>query len=185
MLKKIYNLFFREGSFFKSYDFFNTKISLENPQPWLTLSCIRFLDNYLKNNPKSKILEIGGGNSTLYFKKNGYNVKTIESDLRFKDYLKDILEKAKFNIDFIDEIGEELFDIIIIDSFDQRLEYLRQAVHKITKNGFIILDDSERYDLKNLGIKNLKQITFYGLKKESYMENETKILFFNDEFLKI
>lgn len=185
MLKKIYNLFFREGSFFKSYGFFNTKISLENPQPWLTLSCIKFLDTYLKNNPKSKILEIGGGNSTLYFKKNGFNVKTIESDLKFKSHLKNILQKANYDIDFIDEIGEEFFDIIVIDSYEQRLEYLKKAVHKITKNGFIILDDSERYDLKNLGIKNLKQITFYGLKKESYMENETKILFFDDEFLKI
>ena len=185
MLKKLYNLFFREQSYFKSYGFFNTKISSENPLPWLTLPCIKFLDNYLKNNPKSKILEIGGGNSTLYFKKNGYNVKTIESDLKFKNYLKNILYEANYKVSFIHEIGEELFDILIIDSFDQRLEYLKQAVHKITKNGFIILDDSERYDLKNLGIQNLKQINFYGLKKESYMENETKILFFNDEFLKI
>ena len=78
MLKKIYNLFFREGSFFKSSGFFNTKISLENPQPWLTISCIRFLDTYLKNNPKSKILEIGGGNSTLYLIKMDIMLKQLK-----------------------------------------------------------------------------------------------------------
>ena len=60
--------------------FFNTEISFKNPKPWLTLSCVRFLEEFLKLNPNSKILEIGGGNSTLFFKKNGYNIKTIESD---------------------------------------------------------------------------------------------------------
>ena len=86
---------------------------------------------------------------------------------------------------FINDPGEDIFDIIIIDSHNDRLKYLKKILENLSKNGFVILDDSERYDLKNLGIKNLKEITFYGLKKESLMENQTKILFFNDAFLNI
>ena len=183
--RSIYNLFVKKTSYFKINDFFNTKISFKNPKPWLTLSCVRFLEEFLKLNPKSKILEIGGGNSTLFFLKNGYNVKTIESDDSFKNFLIQLLKIENLKNTFIKDPGEDVFDIIIIDSHNDRLKYLKKILKNLSKNGFVILDDSERYDLKNLEIKNLKEITFYGLKKESLMENQTKILFFNDVFLKI
>lgn len=183
--KKIYNLFVKKSSYFKINDFFNTEISFKNPKPWLTLSCVRFLEEFLKLNPNSKILEIGGGNSTLFFKKNGFNVKTIESDDSFKNFLIKLLKIENLENTFINEPGENIFDIIIIDSHNDRLRYLKEILKNLSKNGFIILDDSERYDLNSLKIKNLKEITFYGLKKESLMENQTKILFFNDDFLKI
>lgn len=54
--------------------------------PWLTPRCIDFLNNIFKWLPatisttKINVLEIGGGNSSLYFLSKGCNVVTIESE---------------------------------------------------------------------------------------------------------
>lgn len=93
--------------------------------------------------------------------------------------MKNIIKNNNFKHSFISS-PEKIYDIIIIDSCEDRIKYLKELVPFLSPNGFFVLDDSERY---KIDIPNIKEITFFGLKKESFVENETKILFFNSEFL--
>jgi len=52
--------------------------AIDQMLPWMSWSAIEFLETEIQ--PRTKVFEWGGGGSTLFFKKMGCCVTTIESD---------------------------------------------------------------------------------------------------------
>lgn len=72
----------------------NSKTSLHYKLPWINFQAIAFLENELK--PKQKIVEFGGGGSTLFFLTKGCEVTTIEHDEKWFKEISSAIEKDGF-----------------------------------------------------------------------------------------
>lgn len=149
------------------------KINLRTT-PWLTSETIRFLNNLLRWYPlyvkrKINILEIGSGNSTLFFLgKPDVSIYSFESDSDYLNFIKNTsilagastklidqkvinnkylkYNKDKLNLIFTKRILNHVlnnvnFDIVIIDGFDRK-----SAVEKIIRNNninqLVVIDDT-------------------------------------------
>jgi hypothetical protein len=66
-------------------DRFRPESPIEQGLPWLSWPCIDFLNAYLK--PNQKVIEYGGGGSTLFFLKKGCSLVTVESSQEWADSL--------------------------------------------------------------------------------------------------
>jgi hypothetical protein len=153
--------------FYTKKSFFNKKEPLDLELPWISLKCIHFLNNFLTKN--HKVLELGGGGSTIYFSKKVRSVTCFESydnwakkiklkskslnlrniDLRVLPYIPDSLLEFK-NSSFFKSISESKFDVIFIDNFENDLQIrpccFYEAEKSIKRGGIIIIDDSWRYE---------------------------------------
>ena len=130
------------------------------PVPFLVVDAIRFLDSIVQ--PGMQVLELGGGNSTLWFLKKGADVITVEHSAEWADYiLKFIDSNAEISrkghlqmeiksggntISFIENQPDKAFDIILIDCANEhtrRNECVRAARNKVKKGGWMIIDNSD------------------------------------------
>ena len=142
--------------------YFESKNSpiMSKPVPFLTMDAIRFLDSLIR--PGLKILEIGGGNSSLWFLERGVNLLTYEHN---HDWAMMVLEEVKrhpehyhaerFNLRImqgtdvlkdLEKLDDRHFDIILVDSmndFTRRTECIRVAKSKVKEGGWIVLDNSD------------------------------------------
>jgi FkbM family methyltransferase len=160
----------------------------DEPLPWFTYPAISFLGNL--NLQGTKILELGAGNSTFWFAKQGAIVRSIESNFDFYSKMK---TEAPSNVNLIFEKNLEQLSnfnqllseaqIVVIDSIHRihDTEHLYSEMKKLTVNNlqFIIFDNSERYPklIKSLTEKlNLIQIDFIGLGPINDYEWSTSIL---------
>lgn len=146
------------------------KSTLNISLPWISFGAIDFLDEYLKHK-NCKVLELGGGGSTLFFAKRAESVTCLESDENwFSDisvYIKNLgvtntsiicktydkydpegFERSLFFKE-LEELDSQLYDIIFIDNMDENDFYRPKCFgvleKKIKKGGIIIVDDSWRY----------------------------------------
>ncbi|NCC71040.1 FkbM family methyltransferase [bacterium] len=165
--------YLKEVGWFKSY---RKKESIDKngqPIPWLTYSCIAFLEERLNEN--MEIFEYGSGNSTLWFANKCKNVTSVEYDKNWYEKIKkiapkntNILFERKETNNYIKSISStnKKYDVIIIDGRN-RGKCMKESINHLKDNGIIILDDSERQIYQN-GIKflknnNFKEITFTGM----------------------
>jgi hypothetical protein len=155
--------------------------------PWYNFELISFLNNFIK--PEFNIFEYGGGNSTLYYSQLAKNVCTIETKKEWFDFV--ISNKTNNNIEiklcenlpnFSKEIGNfdiKMFDIIIIDSRD-RAKCLEDCLAFLKQDGVIILDNSERENLKLPKMKlintGFNERLFVGVRKDGILS--TSSIFF-------
>ena len=143
------------------------------PIPWLTYSFLDFLDGRLTK--KLNIFEYGAGNSTLYYAKYVHTVTSIEHDQGWYDRIKNqmptnvsIKNISLDNDEYINAILQEnqLFDIVIVDA-RKRVSCCKNAIHKLSESGIILLDDSERSDyqpaIEFLIAQGFKHIPFSGI----------------------
>jgi hypothetical protein len=96
--------------------------------PWFTDGAVCFLNNLFKwyhdfIGSKVKVLEFGGGNSTLYFLSKNCRVLTVESDEKFVNNLYDLVisnGKTVKIIDGVDGLGEFISntDLLILKASD-------------------------------------------------------------------
>ena len=133
---------------------------LHNPVPFLTMDAIRFLDSMIR--PGVRVLEVGGGNSSLWFLERGVNLTTYEHDLEWGMMVLNEVKQnpmhyheERFNLkmmqgrDTINDLGKlpkQSFDILLIDSMNdhtRRIECLRVATQKVKPGGWIVLDNSD------------------------------------------
>lgn len=122
-----------------------------NPIPWLTYSFLDFLDGRL--NKSISLFEYGAGNSTYFFAKQVKSVKSVESDKEWYNKMKnDLPDNADISFVPLGNNGtypgaillEPIrFDMVLIDG-RERVASLRNAVEKLSEQGVIVLDDSER-----------------------------------------
>lgn len=175
-----YKMFFYESSYF-----FKRKIiqyskkdlyELDKDEilPWLPLPLVEFLD--VKLNENFNIFEFGAGLSTIWFLSKNQNVFSIDSNKEFIDSLfVGDLRKYKSNIVIEDNIEAfsdipfdrpSKFDIIFIDA-EQRFECAKNSLSRLSSNGVIILDNSDRLEYKNIfdfySKNGFREITFTGI----------------------
>ena len=131
--------------------------------PWLTPNCINFLNNLFKWLPASivpaklNVLEVGGGNSSLYFLSKGCKIVTIESDDNYIADLRNTATAAGFSVDICTANNQECFieqsiaDLIIIKATD--ISEIAKSV--LLKNYDIFINDGiSRHEFLEFYIEN-------------------------------
>jgi hypothetical protein len=132
--------------------------------PWLTPNCINFLNNLFKWLPAStspaklNILEVGGGNSSLYFLSKGCKIVTIESDDNFIEVLRNAATAVGFSVDICTANNQTSF----IDQSSADLKIIKATnISEIEKS--VLLKD---YDIFiNDGISRHEFLEFYIINK--------------------
>ena len=159
-----------------------------NPIPWITYPFIEFINGRL-----NKILEVfewGSGNSTLWYASKVKALTSVEHDKKWfekiknsmpdnvKIFYQELAYGGKYS-KYPNIIGKN-FNIIIVDGRD-RVNCLRNAIDAITKDGVIILDDSERKQYKkgiHFLVKNeFKRIDFWGFSPGLFYRKCTSIFY--------
>ena len=121
---------------------------MPNPVPFLVMDAIRYLGEMVK--PDMKVMELGGGNSSLWFLSKGAKLTTYEHDIHWAQMVYDTVDKnpSKYNQDKFDlrvmkgastlndmiKQDDASYDIILIDSmneFTRRNDCIRIAMKKI------------------------------------------------------
>lgn len=146
--------------------------------PWLGRSVIDFIVPRLRKN--FKVFEWGAGNSTLFWSQYVKEVVSVEYDSEWYEQMKKVIPsnvKLKFceleyGGEYCKKVLEEnyTFDIILIDGRD-RVRCVYSAIERLSEDGIIIWDNSEReyykegYDfLRKLGFKRIELSSIiYGL----------------------
>ena len=154
-----------------------TKSSL----PWMPYNAIFELHSIIKKD--SIVLETGTGGSTFFFLKRCKSLISIEHD---KSWIKKVMsEYKKFKnkdswdlvhrnlkcnqnsqtspyLEYLESLNDHHFDLISIDG-RLRSESLKIASKKVKRNGYILLDNSDREEYSD-GINFLNKLGF--IKKE-------------------
>ncbi len=166
------------------------------PIPWYSYPCLDFL-RYRSYEGK-RILEFGGGQSSLWWAKRAEQVVVFEGD---KDWYDKIKETMPPNVDIhlvsIDspekctsEVNNKLdaensgkFDIIIIDGL-YRSAMIGIAIEVMADSGAIICDDADGYGFYE-GFKNsgLNRVDFFGYAPCVVLPRCTSIFFGPRSFL--
>jgi FkbM family methyltransferase len=159
------------------------------PLPWFSYPATSFLGNL--NLSGMKILELGSGNSTLWFANQGAVVTSIESNFEYYSEIKtkmpaDVHLIFERNLEYLTNFPQLLAEaeIVVIDSIHRIYDtgILYSEMTKLAENNLqvIIFDNSERYPrmIKSLSAKlNLIQVDFIGLGPINDYEWSTSILF--------
>jgi hypothetical protein len=194
-LDQLWILFFSKDSFLKHTGWFKSTFSrksigqFKEKLPWFTYPIIKFLENRL--NKDFRVLEFGGGNSTLWFSEKVGKIHTIENEAFWFNYMKNnVPENAEIELIPINlklsysEMtflpldqpssysfggGESIYDIIIIDGVD-RVNCIVNSYQKLSQNGVFIIDntDTNYYNQLNYGYeflrkKGFKRLDFWGM----------------------
>jgi predicted O-methyltransferase YrrM len=133
---------------------------MRKPVPFIVLDAIKFLDGLIR--PGLRVLELGGGNSSLWFLDKGVNLYTYEHDVNWAQMVLGKVRsdpgrfnEARFNlkvmqgtetINDLSKLDNEFFDIVLIDSmndFTRRNDCIRAALKKIKPGGWLVLDNSD------------------------------------------
>ena len=159
------------------YKSFNTKTSVDKkgePIPWCTYSFIKFIEPRLKKT--FNVFEYGCGNSTIWYAKRVNSIKAIEHNQNWRNtismelpsnayvYFKEFSINGDYAKAILNEENE--FNIIVIDGID-RNNCLKYSLRKITSDGIIVFDNSEREEYNEsypiLESAGFRRVDFWGL----------------------
>jgi hypothetical protein len=143
--------------------------------PWLPFSLIDALERQLQTN--SKVLEFGGGGSTLWFAERVSEVITIEHDPEWYRQISAAVEgvpscsvlfrssEADYAeyVDAVHGFADSEFGVALVDG-RQRVRCFEAAMPKVCSGGWIVLDDSsrERYQPAFDLARDWTRMTFEG-----------------------
>jgi hypothetical protein len=165
-----------------------------NPLPWMTYSCIWFLESSLPTG--LDILEYGSGYSTLWFSeaKQASHVIAVERKPEWQSIMQ---RRAGENVDIVrasvDEgytavgDGYSRFNVIVNDGV-KRPEIAARIPDWITDDGIVIWDDWDGYtdsDAAPLTNRGFRYIEFRGLKPGAAEKNSTAVFYRNENILGI
>ena len=139
--------------------------------PWLTYSFIRFIE--LRLNKRMKVLEYGSGYSTLWWASKCGSILSIETSDEWFDYVSKIT-KDTHNVSIVKRDNDtdivhidDGYDIVIVDNSGDRNRNVKESLDLLSKNGVLVLDDSERYEYEEginyLISKGFRKLDFEGL----------------------
>lgn len=133
---------------------------LDRPVPRLVVEAITFLSTILT--PGMRVLEIGGGNSTLWFLQQNVNLLTIEHLSGWADLIQhhinshaDIYQNKQFKLEIehgedaislIQNLPDRSFDVVLVDSMNRyisRNQCVQASRSKVREGGWLILDNSD------------------------------------------
>lgn len=166
------------------------------PLPWYTYPCIHFLQ--FRDFQGKKVLEFGGGQSTLWWAGRAERVVTLDPSGPWCERLKTLVpanvtlheipmdspaacvEKVNAVFD-ANEYGP--FDVIVIDGM-YRYEMIEIALRLRSETGVVIADDAEIHGFHE-GFKpsGLQRIDFFGHQPAAFLPHCTSIFFDRESFL--
>lgn len=165
----------------------------ELPIPWWTYASIQYVDQTISTD--SRILEIGGGNSSLYWMGRGNQLVTLETDpdwinaltrdQRFDMKKHKIIHIPKENLSSISrELDNQLFDVVINDGSGDRASIGEYLATKVAEKGMLIWDNSDRESdsnaIKHLKLNGWKSLEFYGIGPINAYAWRTTLLYRSD-----
>lgn len=158
--------------------------------PWCTYSYTYFIEKKLSKG--LRLFEYGCGHSTLFYSRLNLKCYGVEDNINYapknNKNIKIYIKKNKK--DYIEAISlsKIKFDIIIVDG-KYRNECLYKAVEFLTEKGIIVLDNSDRVNLKKgitfLISNKFKQLDFKGITPQNFYESQTSIFYKNKNCLGI
>ncbi|XMB85155.1 O-methyltransferase [Mycoplasmatota bacterium WC44] len=175
------------------------KYALENNVPIIEEDGLKFIQDYIKENNVTRILEIGTaiGYSSINFAILGKDifVKTLERNKDMFSYAKMAVShfemEKQIELSFGDALDTEVdgeFDLIFIDAAKaQYIKFFEKFKHNLSKNGVIICDNLNFHgiihkDNDEISSRDLRQLMRKLRNFISYLkENEE----FNTEFYEI
>jgi hypothetical protein len=171
-------------------DLQNLAISGKRRVPWLTYGAIDFIEHSIS--PKARVLELGGGSSTAFWVDRGNPLTTVETNPDWAKKIQDTLgvDPGLFKLivtpmeseDELCELEGELFDVILNDFVGgiPRHELAAWIVKHVSKDGYIIWDNSDRVDcrpaLESLRQEGFEELAFFGLGPGNSYAFQTSIL---------
>jgi len=167
-----------------------------NPIPWNTYPFIKFIEPRLKDH--FNIFEYGCGNSTIWYSQRVKSITSVENDKDWYERIKISLpvnarvvyRELQYGGNYCKEVLNytEQFNIIIIDGRD-RVNSVKNSVHKLTEDGVFIFDNSglKQYTeaVSFLNGNKFKSIDFWGMSPITSHYTNTSIFYKNDNCLEI
>lgn len=175
----------------------NKRYVMKKPKPFIVVDAVDYIAKHLHTG--SKVLEVGAGNSTLWFLENGCEVTSIEHDKR---WAKEILSHAKRSnrfcfsnltmkvcegaqaLQFLDDTNNK-YDVILVDSMNfhtSRYEAIKILKNRLTENGILVLDNSDgivNWKAMNV-LKGIERKQFSGYAYNCPYVSQTTIWHSND-----
>lgn len=167
-----------------------------SPIPWLSYPFIDFITPRFNN--ELILFEFGSGNSTLFFSNKVRKVISIEHN---KEWYEIININKPSNVELILTKSEEVndyqnyfsvlnhkVDIVIVDGL-HRNECMINSINKLSENGVIILDDSERLEYQS-GINfilgnGFKSLEFWGIAPTILFKKCTTLFYKSNNCLQV
>lgn len=168
----------------------------KNPIPWLSYPFIDFLTPRLTKN--ISVFEFGSGNSTLFFAPKVKDVISVEHNEEWYQIVnRTMLSNVKLVLTESDSVSNyleyfnsltEKVNIIIVDGL-HRNECLINSINKLSENGVVILDDSERTEYKT-GIdcilsNGFKSLDFWGIAPTVLFKKCTTLFYKSNNCLQV
>ncbi|MES2454366.1 MAG: FkbM family methyltransferase [Bacteroidota bacterium] len=173
------------------FEAFRTKSAIDQdgkPIAWVTYSFIDFIKERISK--ELDIFEFGSGNSTIFYAELAKSVYSVEHDQEW------FSKSAQINLPNVNMIHCELkpggdycksavhtgrkFHMIIVDGRD-RVNCCKQALHALTENGVVVLDDSERPDYAEakafFKAQGFKHLPFTGMAPGAIVSKCTSIFY--------
>lgn len=185
----------KTSGWFKS---FSTKSVIDingNPIPWWTYSFIDFITQRLS--APLKILEFGCGYSTVWLSKLGMQVTASEDYPDWSNQIQNLIQTNSkiINVNKISKsenyshLLENNYDVIIIDNLGDRMETAIKNIHRLSRYGVLIWDNTDGtdwFDIKDFMFKNgFKEISFTGMVPQELNQSKTTIFYKTDNCLGI
>jgi hypothetical protein len=167
-----------------------------HPLPWYSYPCIDLLR--FQDLAGRKVLEFGGGQSTLWWAARAERVITFECDLDWSSRLVKLLP-GNVNLHFVPsnskdaylaEVRRKLiecdiraFDVVVIDA-EFREDLVSLALEVLTEDGALICDDAESYGI-HVASRELavQRVDFFGYSPGVVLPHCTSVFFRTKCFL--
>lgn len=165
------------------------------PLPWYTYPAIDMLS--VRDFSGRRVLEFGGGQSTLWWARRAEHVFTIEEDEAWHDALRarcppnvtlhhvpaDTAGRTIAPVEALLDRTAERFDVIVVDGHLRR-ELAVLAFDYLAPGGAILLDNAEGYGFQEaLQHVDCRRIDFYGFAPGVSMRHCTSLVYRGDCFL--
>lgn len=174
--------------FVVSTDLSEPKDAAGNWIPLFTYPCIEYIQQFDLH--QKRVFEWGSGASTLFWMQRAKTVKSIENNPQWfeamsamKNSRVELVLDETNQFPFRIQDGQDLFDVIVIDSYGYRYDCAVAATSKLARGGMIILDNSDWHPSTAALLKKsgLLQVDFSGFKVTESHASTTSI-FFHREF---
>jgi hypothetical protein len=165
----------------------NLRVSGDHPIPWIVYGATDFLEHTVP--PKARVLELGGGGSTLFWLNRGNTVVTIETDSGWhkklvcsigknQNWTSHIVEEISPSA--LDDLGLGQFEVIVNDFNGDRTAVTSWAESNLSDGGYIVWDNSDRpldkAAVDQLKVRGLGHIDFFGLSPINSFATQTSVL---------
>jgi hypothetical protein len=161
-----------------------------DPIPWWTYSSIQFIDQFLTRDVS--VLEIGGGNSSIFWINRGHTVLTLETNTQWMQKIlsHSINQPNRHELIYIkDETQDSIkscildrkFDVVVNDGIGDRTSIAELLLESLLPGGIMVWDNSERLEyadkISEIKSRGWKELSFHGLGPINAYASSTSIFY--------